>query len=74
MVAEEFGMLRMLRGGKGGTQRAEPGILRLGQWGCEKGVETREIFTLGRVYDSEKVQCETGWGLTQKVRPMFWRD
>lgn len=60
MEVEGFGMLRMLRGRKGGTQKAEPWILRLGQWGCEKGTEMREILTLGRIYDSGKEQCETG--------------
>lgn len=57
---------------KEGLRGTEPGILRFGQWGCEKGAEIREISTLGRVCDSERMQCETGWGLTQKARPMSW--
>lgn len=38
---------------KEGLQEAEPGRLRLGQWGCEKGAEIRELLPLERVCDSE---------------------
>lgn len=47
---------------KKGLRVAEPRVLRLDQWGSEKGAEIRETLTLKRVRDSEWVQCETGQG------------
>lgn len=52
---------------------AEPRVLRLDQWGSEKGAEIREILTLRRIYDSEWVQCETGWRRIWKARLMSYR-
>lgn len=58
---------------KKGLRVAEPRVLRLDQWGSEKGAEIREILTLRRVYDSEWVQCETGWRRIWKARLMSYR-
>lgn len=43
---------KMLRDIKG-TEEGRAWILRLDQWGSEKGAEIKEVLTLGTVYDLE---------------------